>query len=80
MKDGKPAYTYNFLGLARYIVAVPEALPAGPATVVLDSVYDGGSVGKGGKATLFVNGKAVAEGRVEKTPVPVDNPAWRAPA
>ena len=67
MKDGKPAYTYNFLGLARYTVAAPEALPAGPATVTLDFVYDGGGAGKGGKATLYVNGKAVAEGRVEKT-------------
>ena len=67
MKDGKPAYTYNFLGLARYTVAAPQALPAGPATVTLDFVYDGGGAGKGGKATLLVNGKAVAEGRVEKT-------------
>ncbi len=36
-------------------------------TVILDFVYDGGGAGKGGKATLSVNGKAVAEGRVEKT-------------
>ena len=47
--------------------AAPEALAAGPATVTLDFAYDGGGVGKGGKATLFVNGKSVAEGRVEKT-------------
>jgi arylsulfatase A-like enzyme len=67
MKDGKPAYVYNFLGLERYIIAAPKALPAGPATVTLDFVYDGGGVGKGGKATLIVNGKPVAEGRVEKT-------------
>jgi arylsulfatase len=67
MKDGKPSYTYNFLGLARYTVTAPEALPAGDATVVLDFVYDGGGAGEGGKATLLVNGKAVAEGRVEKT-------------
>jgi hypothetical protein len=67
MKDGKPAYTYNFLGLARYTVAAPEALPTGPATVTLDFAYDGGGVGKGGKAILSVNGKPVAEGRVEKT-------------
>ena len=39
----------------------------GPATVVLDFSYDGGGAGKGGKATLYVNGKAVADGRVEKT-------------
>jgi arylsulfatase A-like enzyme len=67
MKDGKPSYTYNFLGLARYTVSAPDALPSGPATVVLDFVYDGGGLGKGGKATLSVNGKTVAEGRVEKT-------------
>src|SRR4029077_4873763 len=28
--------------------------------------YDGGGAGKGGKATLCVNGQSVAEGRVEK--------------
>jgi arylsulfatase len=67
MKDGKPAYTYNFLGLDRYTVAAPDALATGPVTVTLDFAYDGGGVGKGGKATLFVNGKSVAEGRVEKT-------------
>ncbi|MCL4768166.1 MAG: arylsulfatase [Hyphomicrobiaceae bacterium] len=67
MKDGKPAYTYNFLGLSRYTVAAPQALPNGPATVTLDFAYDGGGVGKGGKATLYVNGEPVAEGRVEMT-------------
>ena len=44
-----------------------KALSPGPATVVLDFSYDGGGAGKGGKATLYVNGKAVADGRVEKT-------------
>ena len=37
---------------------------AGPRT---NFAYDGGGAGKGGKATLSVNGKSVAEGRVEKT-------------
>ena len=67
MKDGKPAYTYNFLGLSRYTIAASEALAAGPAAVTLDFAHDGGGVGKGGKATLYVNGKSVAEGRVETT-------------
>jgi hypothetical protein len=67
MKDGKPAYTYNFLGLSKYTVTAPEALPAGAATVVLDFAYDGGGVAKGGKATMMVNGKVVAEGRVDRT-------------
>ncbi|RKZ90686.1 MAG: arylsulfatase [Gammaproteobacteria bacterium] len=67
MKDGKPIYTYNYLGLERFTVASKKTIPAGAATVVLDFVYDGGGIGKGGIATLLVNGKAVAEGRIEKT-------------
>ena len=67
MQDGKPIYTYNFLGLERFTVASKSAVPAGPATIVLDFAYDGGGFGKGGKATLSVNGTAVAEGRIEKT-------------
>jgi arylsulfatase len=67
MKDGRPAYTYNFLGMSRYTVSAPQALPPGHATVTLDFTYDGGGLGKGGKATLSVNGRQVAEGRVEKT-------------
>lgn len=67
VKDGKPAYVYNWLGLERYTVAATGALPAGPVTVVLDFAYDGGGLGKGGKATLSVDGAKVAEGRIEKT-------------
>jgi arylsulfatase len=67
MKDGKPAYTYNYLGLERYTVSASQALPAGPATVVLDFAYDGGGTGKGGNATLYVNGESVAQGRIGKT-------------
>jgi len=62
LKDGKPAYTYNFLGLSRYTIVAPDPLATGPATVTLDFAYDGGGAGKGGKATLYVNGKPVAEG------------------
>lgn len=29
VKDGKPAYTYNLLGLKQFTVASPEALPEG---------------------------------------------------
>ncbi len=67
MKDGKPSYTYNYLGLSQYTIASTGKIPAGPATVVLDFKYDGGGFGKGGVATLSVDGKTVAEGRVEKT-------------
>jgi arylsulfatase len=67
MKDGKPAYTYNFLGLSRDTVAADRPLAAGKATVVLDFKYDGDGLGKGGVATLSVNGEQVASGRIQKT-------------
>lgn len=67
LKDGKPAYTYNFLGLSQYTIASEEKIPAGEATVVLAFDYDGGGLGKGGTAKLSVNGKTVAEGRIDKT-------------
>jgi arylsulfatase len=67
LKDGKPTYTYNWLGLQRYTVAAKEALPAGKATIRFEFAYDGDGVGKGGTGTLFVNGKNVATGRIERT-------------
>ena len=69
MDDGKPAYTYNFLGLSRDTVEADEPVPAGKATIVLDFQYEGGEddLGKGGVATLSVNGNEVAKGRITKT-------------
>ena len=67
MKDGKPVYTYNFLGLSRDTIASDKPISKGKATVVLDFEYDGGGVGKGGMATISVNGEEVAKGRIEKT-------------
>ena len=67
MKDGKPAYTYNFLGLSRDTVMADTAIEPGEATIVLDFEYEGGGLGKGGQATLTVNGAQVAQGRIERT-------------
>lgn len=67
LKDGKPTYTYNWLGLKQFTVAASDALPAGKTTIRYEFVYDGGGVGKGGAATLYVNGKNVATGRIEQT-------------
>lgn len=67
LKDGKPNYTYNWLGLQRYTVAAKEALPAGKATLRFEFAYDGNGIGKGGVGTLLVDGKTVATGRIEQT-------------
>jgi arylsulfatase len=67
VKDGVPAYAYNYLGLQQFDIASPEPLAAGQANIRVEFAYDGGGPGKGGKATLFVNDKAVADGRIEHT-------------
>jgi arylsulfatase len=67
LKDGKPMYAYNFLGLKTYKVSAAEALPAGKATIRYEFAYDGGGMGKGGTGTILVNGKKVAEGRIDRT-------------
>jgi arylsulfatase len=67
LKEGRPTYTYNWLGLQQYTVAASQALAPGKATIRFEFAYDGGGVGKGGTGTLLVNGKKVAEGRIERT-------------
>ncbi len=67
VKDGVPAYEYNFLGLQRFTVAGTEPLAPGKATVRFEFAYDGGGLGKGGTGTLYVNEVKVGEGRIERT-------------
>jgi arylsulfatase len=67
LKDGKPIYTYNFLGLKSFTIAGRKRVPVGKATIRYEFAYDGGGIGKGGTGTLFVNGWKVAEGRIEHT-------------
>jgi len=66
MKDGKPAYAYNWVGLQRYTVAALQPMPAGKASLTFDFAYDGGR-GGGGKGTIYINGQKAAEGRIEHT-------------
>jgi len=67
MKDGKPVYAYNFLGLERFTIAAKDPVPAGKAKIRFEFAYDGGGLAKGGLGTIFVNDKKVAEGRIERT-------------
>ena len=67
VKDGVPAYDYNFLGLERTTIAGTKQLKPGKATLRFEFAYDGGGFGKGGKGTLFVNDQQVGEGRIERT-------------
>ncbi|MBF4465176.1 arylsulfatase [Flavobacterium sp. LC2016-12] len=67
VKEGKPAFTYNFLGLDNYNIQADQALKPGKHTIVYDFKYDGGGLGKGGTGTITVDGNKVAEGKLTKT-------------
>jgi hypothetical protein len=67
IKDGRPTFTYNFCQAEITTISDPHSLPAGPATIQLRFAYDGGGLGKGATATLYVNGSEVAEGRLPRT-------------
>jgi hypothetical protein len=67
VKDGTPAYDYNFLGMQRFTVAASEALKPGKSMIRFEFAYDGGGEGKGGLGTLYVGDRKVGEGRIERT-------------
>jgi arylsulfatase len=67
VKDGVPAYDYNFLGLARTSIPAKKPLAPGKAMIRFEFAYDGGGPGDGGTGTLFVNNEMVASARIEHT-------------
>lgn len=67
LKNGKPAFTYNYLGLQSFNILASQVLKPGKHTIVFDFKYDGGGMGKGGTGTIMVNGTKTAEGRLDVT-------------
>jgi len=67
VKNGKPVYECNLVGVARTKIAGTKSLAPGKNVVRAEFRHDGGGIGKGGTGTLFVNGKRVAQGRIEHT-------------
>jgi arylsulfatase len=65
--DGRPFYCYNLFGLQRFKVRGETPIGSGEHQVRVEFAYDGGGLAKGGMATLYVDGKKVGEGRVERT-------------
>jgi hypothetical protein len=66
-KDGKLKYCYNLLGIHHFFVESSAALTSGEHQVRMEFAYDGGGLGKGGTASLYVDGKKVGEGKVAAT-------------
>jgi arylsulfatase A-like enzyme len=65
--NGKPVFTYNLVGLARFRWEGAAALTPGNHTIVFDFKYDGPGLGKGGTGVLSVDGKEVASQTVPHT-------------
>jgi arylsulfatase A-like enzyme len=66
-KYGKLKYCYNLLGIHYFYVEADSVLAAGAHQVRMEFAYDGGGLGKGGMASLYVDGKKVGEGKVAAT-------------
>jgi len=65
--EGKLRYCYNFFGINYYMTTTDTPIPAGEHQVRMEFRYDGGGLAKGGDVTLYYDGEAVGNGRVEQT-------------
>ncbi len=66
-QDGHLKFTYNLLGVNEFGTTATEPVPVGNCQIRMEFAYDGGGLAKGGNVTLYQNGNAVGEGRVEMT-------------
>jgi arylsulfatase len=66
-KNGKLKYCYNLSGVHYFYIESAEALPSGEHQVRMEFAYAGGGLGKGGKVSLFVDGKKSGEGTIPFT-------------
>lgn len=64
---GRPVFTYNLANVAHYEIVGKNKLTSGKHSIVFDFKYDGGGLGKGGTGTMLVDGKQVAQGRIDQT-------------
>jgi arylsulfatase A-like enzyme len=67
IQEGKPAYCYNLFGLQRFKVYGDTPVTPGEHQVRLEFAYDGGGLGKGGTATLYLDGERIGDGKVDAT-------------
>jgi arylsulfatase len=67
LQDGRPRFTYNWLGIERYDIVAKEPVPSGDRNIHFEFAYDGGKPGAGGLGRISVDGAYVAEGRITRT-------------
>jgi arylsulfatase A-like enzyme len=69
LNGGKPEFAYAISNQPahKFRIGASQPLSAGNHLVRVKFDYDGGGIGKGGTATLFVDEKQVAQGRIRRT-------------
>lgn len=70
VEDGKLTHTYSMMGVFVYRQQAEDRLPAGEVNVRMEFAADAPKPATGGDVTLLVDGKAVANGRIDHT-VPI---------
>jgi arylsulfatase A-like enzyme len=65
--EGKLKYCYNYGGFQNFFVESADPIAPGDHQVRMEFTYAGGGLGKGGKVTLYVDGKKVGEGDIPAT-------------
>jgi arylsulfatase len=66
MIEGKPAYTYNWVGLESFTVSSTQKVAPGKHTLTFDFAYEGGR-GGGGTGIISLDGNKIGEGVITKT-------------
>jgi arylsulfatase len=64
--EGRPTYCYNLFGITRTFVRGSAPIAPGHRQVRIEFAYDGG-LGGPATVTLFIDGEAVGDGRLERT-------------
>ncbi len=67
VKDGRPAYTYNFVGLQQYTVNSSERLAPARRRSRSTSPTTATAAARAAPRRISVNGKKVGSGRIEQT-------------
>ncbi len=66
-KEGKLKYCYNWGGFQHFFVESTDPIPVGQHQVRMEFAYAGGGMGKGGTATLYIDGQQVGAGEIGAT-------------
>lgn len=66
LTGGKPAYTYNYVGMELFTIQSSTSVSPGRHTLKFDFSYEGGR-GAGGTGTISLDGVKIGEGKIGNT-------------